>query len=335
MKTRVLFVFLAAVFMLACTTRGMCADFVEIPFEEGKTPPDAEEGYAWCLVTKPAVLDAVSEKVKVKDATFYVETVSAKYDWVEEVVVTYPAHKEAVVTGLAYTEERGLAKPEELYEYKFIPAKYEDVFEDIVITPEHERITVKAPVFEEKEEGYTVSAPRTEIRSYDCDQAVVTKGDEGKGECYMSVEIPATTDRYVTRTLVEDGSVVREVIPAVTKRVKVRRLVEEARIEKVAIKKGAAVVTRSLPVPQKVEYVDVPAKTETIRKLVEVAPATQQRVDVPAEYKILTRETMTQEAMLVWRKIPLSECGKKAKSSPRALVERYGSLPALSNGLNY
>jgi len=315
----ILFAFVITVFANA-------AEVTEIPFKEGAKPPTPEEGYVWCLVTKPAVMETVKDRVKVKEATFYMQNVPAKYKWKEETIVLVPAYKKPVVSEVEMSASRDF-EVRETFEYKFIPAKYKTVQEEVVVVPAYEKLVVKEPVFKETEEKYIVAPARSEVDSFDCPASSVVKDGETKGECYIKLNAKAKEAKYTKKVLVTPGSIEKIKIQAVTKTITVKKLIEEARIKKIPVQ-SRVLLNKSIVTPQKVEYVDVPAVTKTIKKMVKIAPANTRRIDVPAKYKVVEKQIVVTPAVDVWRKIPVTDCNKEAV---RKVVKRYGAVPGSSS----
>jgi hypothetical protein len=298
----------------------------EMPFVEGMAPPAAEEGYAWCLVTKPAVVETVTEKVETTPATFYLERVAPQYEWRDEIVEVSPAYKKPVTPMTEWNTERAIVAPEEAFEYVVTPAKYEEVEQEIITTPAYTTTEVIPAVFREEVVEYLVEPAKTAQQKVAC--ANIAGQNEVQGDCFTSVVTPAQKQSYVKKVLVKPAEVKEVQVPAIKKTIKVRKMVEPPKVEKVAIKLPTPAVTRNIPrTVGKVEYIDVPAQTQAIKKLVETVPASTRRVEVPAKFKTIEKQIVKEQAKPIWRKVPLEDCNKP---NVRGIVERYKSVPAMT-----
>jgi len=206
-------------------------------------PANAQPGECFGLVYVPPATRAVAEERLVDPAGEVVETVPARYEWVEE-TVTLPAGKRRKVLR---------------------PAVTETVTETITV-PERTR-TVRVPArtrtvkdVEQVPTGGTVLKPGGQFN-----------GQESAAFCLT----PATTTRTIERqVVVEAASTRRETIPAREKTVRRQNIIEPAVTQLVAVPERT--VTRrvkKLVEPAGTRTVPVPARYETVMRQEITAPA--------------------------------------------------------------
>jgi len=296
----------------------VAADLEEVPFEEGKIPPEGKDGEAWCLVTKPAKYKTVTEQVQIRPATFYYEVLPPKYEPKEERIMVEPEKKQAVVIPAQYKTEmvRQLVK-EESTKYEIVPAQYEWIDEQVVVQTEREAIDVQAEQYRTETETVMVEPPRIEWRKVECDdKKVIIHRRETKDDCYTLVEIPAKYQNIAKVVKAGDTRELKRGLPAVSRTVKVCKLVKDAEVKKVVVPAEYREVEKQVVVtPSRVEYETIPARYVEVRKMVQVGEPGKTRVDVPAKTETITKEVMEEPAQMVWRKV---------RSNP---VKKYGSVP--------
>lgn len=290
----------------------------EVPFEEGKAPPQAKDGEIWCLVTKPSQYKTVTEQVQVRAATFYYETLPPKYEWREEKVLVEPEKKQAVVIPAQYKSEvvKQLVKEQHTV-YEIVPAQYECVEEDMVVRAEGESLDVQGEQYKTESEKVLVEPARVEWKKVDCDdKGVIIQRRESKDDCYTLIEIPAkyqTITKYVKSGEIKES---KQSIASVTKKVKVCKLVKDAEVKKTVVPAEYREVEKQVVAsPAKVNYETIPARYETIKKLVQVGEESKVKVEVPAKSETITKQVLESPAQLVWR---------KRRGDP---VKKYGSIP--------
>jgi hypothetical protein len=270
----------------------------ELPFVEGQSAPAAPRGYAWCLEKRPPVLETVRQKVKIRDASWYYETVPPRYEVRTEQILVEPERKQAVLVAPARYEnrpERRLVAPE-TSEYRTIPAQYQTVKERVVIAAareEEELVEARYETFQER----VMTQPERTVRELvpGCDV------DSNKIECYAVRTIPAEY-RTVTKTrLVEPARMARRNIPAQEQEIQVQKVITPARVETVTVPAKYDMIPREVLVePAKYRYETIPAKYETVQKQVMVEPEGKRRVEVPDRFDEISSVKVIKPERLVW-----------------------------------
>lgn len=292
----------------------------EIPFKEGETPPPPGDGWAWCLVTKPAVIKTVQEQIQIRPATFFYETVPAVLAEKEEKVLVEPA-KKIVVTVPATFKTQKITKvvaPEKT-ELQVVPAQYEWVEEEIPATGAYSEKTVQSATYEAKTEQVLLVPEHTEWKRIDCGDIHNVIRRESKDECYTLVKIPAKYGTVTKQSLAADNKVGERAVAATTRKIKVQKLVKEAEVKKVTVPAVTETYEETVvDVPASTREETIPERWETIKKMVVVSPESKKKVDVPAKFEVVNKEVLESPATLVWRK------GKAP--SPK----KYPSVPGAS-----
>jgi hypothetical protein len=270
----------------------------EIPFVEGQTTPIAPPGYAWCLEKRAAVTETVRNKVKVREASWYYETVPPRYELRPERVMIEPERKQAVLVAparYADQQERRIIKPETV-EYRTIPAEYATVNEDVVVAPESREQVLQEAKYDTYTEKVMVQPERViRVEVPGCDT------DSNKVECYSTRTIPAEY-RTVTKTrLVEPARMVEKVVPEQRRTMQVQKVVRPARVEEVRVPAQFETITKKiLAEPAKYRYDTIPAKYDTVQRQVMVEPEGRRRVQIPPKYDEVTSVKMIKPERLVW-----------------------------------
>lgn len=318
----------------------------EINFVEGQPAPAAPAGYAWCLEKRKAVMETLQERVLVREASWYYETVPAQYEGKTETVMVEPEQKKAIlVCPETYKEvsEQKLVEPATL-EYKTIPAEYQWVEEEVEVAPARtEQIFIEAQ-YETFTEQVMVQPERTvreEVPGCDTDGTKI--------DCYSSRVIPAEYQTITKKRLIAPARTESRVIPAQKRMMRVRKVVAPARVEEVRVPaKYETVCKKVVDQPAQYRYETVPAKYKTIERKVLSAPETQRRVEIPARYETVTRMRVIKPERLVWvlkRSQNVTACpigntvsetsiidSSSGGGDASNLVNRYGRVPGTASG---
>ena len=230
-------------------------------------PPDAQAGECYARVSIPPKFDTVTEQVLKQDASTRIETIAAKYEWVEERVLIEPEHEEVV---------------------GYEPATYKTQTERIEVKPASYRLEVVPAVYEPVTEQVLVREARkvwkpSQGRIYgnalkDSSGERITQIDARTGELMCLVEDPAQY-RTVTKRILK--------IPATTRRVEMPA-------------EYKTVTKKMIDQPPKPIVKVVPAKYEIVRVRKLVEPAQERVIDIPAEYTIVTKSVQVSEGQLTW-----------------------------------
>lgn len=145
------------------------------------------------------------------------------------------------------------------------------------------------------------------------------------GECYTRVFVPATYEQVTERVLHKAATSTVKTIPAEHEWVEERVLVEPASYrletvpakyewqeERILVREAHTVWKQGRGPVERVDattgeimcLVEVPAEYKTIRKQVEVAPATTKRVEIPAKYETVKVRRQVAEAREVRTEVP-------------------------------
>lgn len=319
----------------------------EINFVEGQPAPGAPAGYAWCLEKRRAVMETIKERVLVREASWYYESVPAQYQSKTETVMVEPEQKKAIlVCPETYKEvrEQKLVEPATI-EYKTIPAEYRWTEEEVEIAPARtEQIFIQAQ-YETYNERVMVQPERIVREEVPgCDT------DGSKIECYASRTIPAEYQTICKKRLIAPARTESKVIPAQTKMMRVRKVVTPARVEKVEVPpKYETVCKKVVDKPAQYRYETIPAKYKTIERKVLSVPESQKRVEIPPKYETVTRMRVIKPERLVWvlkRNQNVSACPINNRASESSIIEnnqgnardtqnmvnRYGRVPGTVAG---
>ncbi|MDR0869141.1 MAG: hypothetical protein LBP75_11845 [Planctomycetota bacterium] len=270
----------------------------EIPFVEGQTTPLAPQGYAWCLEKRPAATETVRNKVKVREESWYYESVPPRYELRPEQVMIEPERKQAVLVAPARyvdQQERRLIKPESV-EYRTVPAEYATVNEEVVVAPESREQVMQEAKYDTYTERVMIQPERTiRVEVPGCDT------DSNKVECYSTRTIPAEY-RTVTKTrLVEPARMTEKFVPAQKRTMPTQKVVRPARVEEVKIPAQYETIDKKvLAEPAKYRYDTIPAKYETVQRQVMVEPEGKRRVQIPAKYDEVSTTRIIKPERLVW-----------------------------------
>lgn len=269
----------------------------EMPFVAGQPAPMPPAGFAWCLETRPAVTRSVNEQVIIRPATSYLEAVPAQFEGrTERVMVEPERHNTVVVKQAVYRDvsEQRLSSAANV-EYRTIPAQYQWVEEETEVVPERTEKCFIPARYEERSERILVQPAHTVRESVlGCDR-------ETKMDCYASRTVPAEYTTVIRKQEVVPATTQLRVIPAVNKTMRVRKLVAAARVEKVDVPAQYVSVTKKvLDRPAEYREDTQPARYNTIEKKVQVAPESQRVVRLPTKYGTVCRVEVISPERLVW-----------------------------------
>ncbi|MCD8522169.1 MAG: peptidoglycan-binding protein [Saccharospirillaceae bacterium] len=311
-------------------------------------PPGAKQGECYARVWVEPTYKKVSERVLVKEATKKYEIIPAKYETVEETVEVKPASSFVEVIPATYetvTEEKlvqeggrywridntinsapagdellnkaaahgidlGSTQPGTCYHEHFIPAKFEDTEENVLVAEAYEVIEPTEAEYRWVEKQILVREASTRIEEIPAVYKTVTeqvvdvpahsvwkkgtgpiqKLNEATGEIMCLVEVPATYKTVEKTVMVSPASTSVVEIPAEYKTVKVKELVSAAgEVRKtIPAKFRTATVTKQVSEPSFVWH-------EIHDKTMNKQSRTGNQiclVEQPARYETVTRQVV-------------------------------------------
>ncbi|MDT8385885.1 MAG: peptidoglycan-binding protein [Thiogranum sp.] len=247
------------------------------PIDKTNTLPDAKAGQCYAKVMVPAQYEIKPEKVMVREAAEKIETIAARYEWVEENVTVSAAEIRLVP----------------------VPAEYQEVTEKIETSPAR-----RLWVTDLKKGGLPVSpALLAAARS-----AGVKLGEAEPGMCFNEYLQPAKFSAEPKDVLVQEAAEKVETVAAQYETIEEKVLVREASKKKIEIPAVYETVTEKILVEPAMTVwksgsgpieridnttgeimclVEVPAKYKTVEKQIIKTPATVKEEVIPAEYKIV------------------------------------------------
>lgn len=166
----------------------------------GDFPPDSEDGQCFARVLSPAVTETIEEEVLVSPESYRIEVTPAVYEARTERLLIKEAatHYRLIPAITEIVEEQVLVEPERI-EKVVIPAEFETYTDTIVIEPARETWKAGAGLF-----GRNILDNGTEQ----------TEGSESTGELLCRVMIPAVTETITRQRMVSPARVEEHVIPA-------------------------------------------------------------------------------------------------------------------------
>lgn len=210
-------------------------------------PPQARPGECWAQWVEPARFERHSESVLVTPETTRLQTIPARYEWVEQ-----PEHRPA-------GKRRVVVRP----------AEYEVTEQTVDVTPAGSRQRTLRPA------QYETVEERVATRT-----GTVLKPDPITGEM-CAVEGPVEYQIVRRQRQITPAERVSEPVAAVTRTVRQRRLVTPAETRWVNVPERTVMRrVRQLVEPERQISVPVPAVYEMRERLVQVAPAQQRWVSV-------------------------------------------------------
>lgn len=279
-------------------TSGVYRPGDEIPFVEAQSAPAAPAGFAWCLEKRPAVLETVTNRVQVREASWYYETVQPRYETRPEQMMVEPEQKQAIlVTPERYVDqnEQRLIAPAST-EYRTVPAEFETVTEEIEVVPARKEQSFTPARYEEYTERI-MTQPERIVREEvpGCDK------DGSKIDCYSTRTIPAEYQTITKKRLVAGATSGEKIIPAERRTMQVQRVRRAARVEEVKVPARYETVTKKvLAEPAKYRYETVPAKYRTVDRQVMVEPEGKRRVQIPPKFDEVSSVKVIKPERLVW-----------------------------------
>lgn len=297
---------------------------VEVPFEEGKTPPRPCKGYFWTLITKPATFKCVTEQVKVSDATFYMKPVPAKYEWVEEQIMVAPARKLPTCCPAKFnTEMRKVVVQEAHTQMVVVPAEFEDVCEEIIFRPEMEKEISVPAQYKTEMMTIQVEPERDSMCGMNTPKDLRVQCGEGVAGSIGATHTPARCITIPVQKEISPATTKKIKVPAIKKTIMVRKLKKPASVQEVKIPE----VVKEIPVEtcvgeECIKYVDVPAEYKCVRRLEMKEPAKTERVEIPAKYQTFKKNEICEPVKMVWRQYSIGKCKRVADT-----CARYGCLP--------
>ncbi len=285
----------------------------------------------------PASYKKVTEQVLVQPASYKMVAVPAQYETVTEQKLvkeastqwlidlqkgSAPASKDLLNAASEHGIDLAAAQPGMCFHEHFLPAKFEQVNEPVLIQEEYEVVTTQPAEFRWVEKTVLVKEASTRIEEIPAQYSTVTeqvvdvpahtiwkkgtgpiqKIDAATGEIMCLVEVPDTF-KTVTKRVLSSPAATRTVeIPAVYETVRVQELVSEAK----EMRKTVPAKYKDVPVTKKVSDVafvwhevhnhEHPKATRTGNKIC----LTEQ----PAQYKTIKRTVVATPATTQKVEIP-------------------------------
>ena len=321
-------------------------------------PPNANLGECYARLWVEPTYETISTTKLVKEASSSVEIIPASYEWIEEEVLVSekssriesiapvygeesfkikvaeerrewrvdtghhaaPASSSLLATAEKYGIDLSEAEPNMCYHEHYIPATYETVTEDVLISEASTRIETIAATYEMIEESvlvkdaYTILETVPAVFETQYEQIIdkpahqvwkkgsgpIQKLDESTGEIMCLVEVPATYKRIGKRVLVSAASTNNVEVAAQYKIVKVKKLVS--------------------------------------------APS-QIVIDIPAKYRSISKKEMTSNTNFTWHEVHNLSMSKATRTGNKicldVMPERYETItkrvivtPASSNTID-
>lgn len=211
----------------------------------------------------PATYETVEETVEVKQASSYVEVIPATYETMTEEklvqeggqfwrinnsISAAPAGQEILDKAAAHGIDLDGTQPGTCYHEHFVPAKFEDVQEDVLVAEAYDVIEPTEAEYRWVEKEIMISEASTRIEEVPAvyktvkEEVVdvpahsvwkkgtgpIQKLDEATGEIMCLVEVPATYKTLEKTVMVSPATTKTIEIPAEYKTVKVKELVSAA-----------------------------------------------------------------------------------------------------------
>jgi hypothetical protein len=286
-----------------------------LPFVEGQQPPEAEDGYSWCLITEPAVYKEVKKEVLISPATYYTEKIPPVYETREEQIMVSPEKRRAVYVPAEYkTETVQKLVSEKSFTYEVIPPQWEWVDETVEVSPETKEPIAAVDTYKVNRETIQVAPMRREMVKVKC-----VKGKD----CYAVAECKAKNKTLDVEQLEQKGEETEKMIPATKATVRVRKLLKEAETRKVEIPAQYETIEKQVLVkPAEIKYEPIPAKFTTITKLVMVEPEKEKKVEIPAKYGEVAERVLESPAKMYWKHARVA-----APDRVTCLIDKYKSFP--------
>jgi len=235
--------------------------------------PNAQPGECYAKVFVPAQYKTITEEVVTREASEKIEVVPAKWEWVQEKVMVKPASSKLVP----------------------VAATFAAATEKVEIKPAH-------TVWRTGKAGKSKAASASLTAAA---KALGIPAAAKPGECYAEYLIPAEYKTEMVKVQIRDASEKLTIVPAkfapsekkVVVKAASQKVIDEAAIfettsEKILVKPAYTTwKTGNRPI-EKIEnaageimcLVEVPAEYKTVTKKVLKAPAKSSKVEIPAEH---------------------------------------------------
>ncbi len=245
------------------------------PASEALLPPNAKSGACYARVFIPPQYRNETERVRVREASFKIETVPAQFETVEETVMVKAASERLEV----------------------VPATYKWIEEKVLVKPASQKIQDVPPVYETVTEKVLDRPAHTIWKK---GRGPIEKVDAATGEIMCLVEVPASYKTVTKRVLKTPATTQVADIPAVYKTVKRRVMDTPPATRKVTIpaEYSTVKVQKLVRSPQE-NRIPIPEQFETVTKTIKVAEGQMAWRPILCETNI-TPEVVTdiQEALL-------------------------------------
>lgn len=315
-------------------------------------PPNAQAGECYARVWVEPKYEQYTEQVLAKEASQKIEVIPARYETVQETVEVQPASFKMVAVPATYdfeTEQKlvkeagtqwlvdlkkgsapasaellkaasdhgidlSSAQPGMCYHEHYLPAKYEQKNESVLVSEAYETVETLPAEFRWVEKRMLVKEASTRIEQVPAQYETVTeevvdvpahtiwkkgtgpiqKIDEATGEIMCLVEVPATYKKLSKRVLVSPATTRTVEIPAEYEMVKVQELVSDAkevRTQVPAKYKDFEVTEKVADVSfvwHEIHNLDHPSSTRTGNKIC--------LTETPAKYETVKRRVVVQQA---------------------------------------
>ncbi len=247
--------------------------------------PDARPGECYAKVFVPAQYKTITEEIVTQEASEKIEIVPAKWEWVREKVMVKPASSKLVP----------------------VPATFAAATEKVEISPAHTAWRT-GKTGKSKVASASLSASA---------RALGIPATAKPGECYAEYLIPAEYKTEMVKVQIRDASENLTIVPAkfaaseekVVVKAASQKVIDEAAIyettsEKILVKPAYTTwKTGNNPI-EKIEnaageimcFVEVPAEYKTVTKKMLKAPAKSSKVEVPAEYSTVKTQKLVAAA---------------------------------------
>lgn len=314
----------------------------------------------------PARYETVKEEVLVKAASYYIEPVPAVYGTKTETILvdegrrfwqvdlakgSAPASDDLLATAKAHGIDIDAAQAGDCFHEHYVPAKYETVTEQVLLSEAYDQVTVTDPQYRFVEKQVLVQDASTRLEEVPAVYETVTEEvidkpahtvwkrgtgpiqriDEATGEIMCLVEVPATY-KTITKRLLKSPATTRTIeIPAVYKTVKLRELVsnpEEIRNPVPAKYKTVSSnkkVADQYFVWHEVHNKELPATTRTGKKICLVE--TQPRYETVTQTVVTTPATSRRvEVPAVYETVEVTKLVAPASETREVIPARYETV---------
>ena len=284
---------------LGKTSKSRTADrsLVEEARKLGAPIDNASGGDCFAEYLKAEAFETTTEQVVKREASTRVETIPARYDWVEEQVMTQEASTRLVE----------------------VPAVYETRSEQILVRPARtEWKRGRGPI--QRVDGATGEIMC--LVEIPAEYKTVSKRVLVSAATTRSVPVPAEYKTVKVRKLVAGPSEKVLEIPAEYQTVSKRQKVSDAsrswraagvdgpgdatgrRLCLSEIPEQTRTVTRRVvKTPARTNKTEIPAEYKTVKVRKLVAAASERKIEIPAEYQTVTRRNMVADGHLEWTSI--------------------------------